>query len=171
MVVFDERKECFIVKIDTYRNGKRFRFHETLPRGVTQDEALRYEAKVLGPAPVLDPYDRLREALKALKGEHVKSGYIYAICNMQDTRAIKIGKTIRPIQSRIRELQTGTIERWEIVETAMVTHMDEAEHAIHSFLNKVRINPRREFFEVLPAEAQRIVRIAGEILRPQTVDF
>jgi hypothetical protein len=168
MVIFDETKECFIVKIDTYRSGKRFRFRETLPRGITEDEALRYEEKVLGPAPKIDPYEKLRKMLEASKEEPLQVGHIYAICNMQDTRVIKIGKTVRPVASRIRELQTATIERWEIVECVTVTHMDAAEKAIHGFLDKVRINPRREFFEVLPAHAQRVVRIAGEILK---VDF
>jgi hypothetical protein len=164
MVAFDEKKGCYVVTIDTYRNGKRTRKRETLPRLATEQEALEYEAKLLTASAPETASDRLRRLLEAVKTKPGNAGYIYAVRNMDDPGAIKIGKTSRSVSKRIHDLQTATLGRWEIVEYVAVTHMDDAEEIIHSILDKRRIDPRREFFD-LPAEhAKLVLRIAAEVL-------
>lgn len=161
MVTFDEAKGCYVVKLDIRRNGKRVRFRETLPTLVTREEALQYEAKLLAPP---DPLEDLRKALEVAKLGPVQYGSIYAISNSGTPGAIKIGKTSRSVEDRIYTLQTATLHEWHVIECVHVTHMDAAEKAIHAFLARFRIHPRREFFEVLPYTAQCVLRLAGELM-------
>lgn len=72
---------------------------------------------------------------------------------------LKIGKTERTVELRAQELSrpTGVPGKFEIVYDVIVSDVNAAEHAIHSALAGVRVDPK-EFFRVSLRDAVKLLQ-------------
>ena len=84
-------------------------------------------------------------------------GYVYILTNPAfQSDIIKIGKTSRTAEERIKELYTtGVPYKFNIYATIKSTKYDELERQIHRIFNryKTRCNDNREFFNMSPQAA------------------
>lgn len=81
-------------------------------------------------------------------------GYVYILTNPAMPGLIKIGKTRLNPEDRANQLQTTGVPRGFQVEYACHTPDPEAvEQAMHVAFGPRRVNDRREFFEIEPAQA------------------
>lgn len=76
-------------------------------------------------------------------------GFIYILTN-RSLSSLKIGKTKADPSNREKELSshTGIPTPFQLVWYALVEDYAKAELIIHKHFDQVRVNPRREFFEV-----------------------
>ena len=85
-----------------------------------------------------------------------KTGYIYILHNpsLRD-ETLKIGITTRTPYIRAAELsrKTGVAQEYVVAYLRWVMHPEAAEAKIHTYLDRYRINDKREFFQ-LPLEDQ-----------------
>lgn len=90
-----------------------------------------------------------------------QTGYIYILHNpsLRDDY-LKIGITTRSPQERAAELsaKTGVAQPYVAVYQRWVMNPDNAEAKIHTYLDRYRINKKREFFQLPLEEAIRVVR-------------
>lgn len=87
-------------------------------------------------------------------------GYIYVLTNPAMGGIVKIGKTSRELNDRIRELNSAsgvplpfTLEGYVISK-----NLKKTEKEIHHQLANKRINRKREFFRVSAADALKVAR-------------
>ncbi len=95
-----------------------------------------------------------------------KTGYIYILHNpsLRD-ETLKIGITTRTPYTRAAELsrKTGVAQEYVVAYQRWVMHPEAGEAKIHAYLNRYRINMKREFFQLPLEDAIRAVRrIANE---------
>lgn len=93
-------------------------------------------------------------------------GYIYILHNpsLRD-ESLKIGLTTGSPCTRAKELsrRTGVAQPYVVAYQRWVMNPDQAEAKIHKYLNRYRINNRREFFQLPLEDAIRAARhIANE---------
>ncbi len=91
-----------------------------------------------------------------------KYGIIYIAHNPRDGEHLfKVGKTERFVDERMVELtaDTSNIGTYEAKAVFVVRDVDAAETACHKRLNRHRVQPNREFFEL---ELDRLVRAVRE---------
>lgn len=80
-------------------------------------------------------------------------GYIYILVNSTNPNEIKIGLSVNPVR-RVKQLHSsGTAEPMYFQYVWQVPNMKLAEDAAHEVMKGHRVNPRREFFHLVPAEA------------------
>jgi T5orf172 domain len=80
-------------------------------------------------------------------------GYIYIIVNETNPNEIKIGLSIDPV-SRVKQLHTsGTALPMYFKFIWYVSNMKIAEKAAHEIMKGHRVNPRREFFHLVPVDS------------------
>lgn len=86
-------------------------------------------------------------------------GWIYILSNPSMPNLIKIGKTTRQVQTRVKELNraTGVPTPFKIEYAFYVTDCHAVENAVHRALRHARTNSRREFFTVTPEDAKIVV--------------
>lgn len=84
-----------------------------------------------------------------------KAGWVYAVSNESMPGILKIGRTSREPEARLREMNSRTETPTPFRLEAVVRSANAAwtERAIHERLNGVRVNERREFFRLTPASA------------------
>jgi len=90
-------------------------------------------------------------------------GIIYIVCNPTlGTDLVKIGKTNRSIDERLRELNGATtnLGKFEIVATIPTSNIDAAEAKCHSALGSLREQNNREFFR---GDLERILAICQAV--------
>lgn len=77
-------------------------------------------------------------------------GLIYILTNPAFPNYLKIGKTTRSTNERVKELSssTGVPHEFNIAYEIRCTDCDEAEKLVHQQLEKYRISKSREFFNV-----------------------
>jgi cation transport ATPase len=76
-------------------------------------------------------------------------GYVYILTNPVMQGLIKIGKTCRTIEERVKELNgTGVPMPFEVAYSRKVEYMDEVERDMHEHFNVCRVNDGREFFRL-----------------------
>lgn len=99
-----------------------------------------------------------------------KKGYVYILTNPCFKESwVKIGKTDN-LDRRIWELSqaTGIPLPFELYACLETTKFSEAEHTVHKlvscFAPEKRINPKREFFNIEPADAVEILKTVAELL-------
>jgi len=80
-------------------------------------------------------------------------GYIYILVNSTNPNEIKIGLSVDPVR-RVRQLHSsGTAMPMYFQYVWYVPDMKLAEEAAHEVMRGHRVNPRREFFHLVPANA------------------
>ena len=80
-------------------------------------------------------------------------GYIYILVNSTNPNEIKIGLSINPVR-RVQQLHSyGTAMPMYFQYVWYVPNMKLAEEAAHEIMRGHRVNPRREFFHLVPANA------------------
>ena len=80
-------------------------------------------------------------------------GYIYILVNETNPNEIKIGLSVNPAR-RVKQLHSsGTAMPMYFKYLWHVPNMKLAEEAAHEIMRGHRVNPRREFFYLVPDEA------------------
>ncbi|AFT95755.1 hypothetical protein AMBAS45_11450 [Alteromonas macleodii str. 'Balearic Sea AD45'] len=80
-------------------------------------------------------------------------GYIYILVNETNPNEIKIGLSVNPAR-RVKQLHSsGTAMPMYFKYLWYVPNMKLAEEAAHEIMRGHRVNPRREFFHLVPDEA------------------
>lgn len=87
-------------------------------------------------------------------------GFVYVLSNRFIPGLLKIGVTTGPVATRAADLfTTGVPFPFEIELYAEVENPQRAEQEIHRVLARRRSHINREFFQLDPAEAERVVRM------------
>ncbi|MGV6852803.1 MAG: GIY-YIG nuclease family protein [bacterium] len=85
---------------------------------------------------------------------------IYILTNEAMPDIIKIGKTERPIEQRMRDLYTsGVPVPFECFHASVVDRSKNVESRLHSAFEKYRVNKNREFFEINPESVLEILEM------------
>ena len=80
-------------------------------------------------------------------------GYIYILVNSTNPNEIKIGLSVDPV-ARVKQLHSsGTAMPMYFQYVWYVPNMKLAEEAAHEVMRGHRVNPRREFFHLVPDSA------------------
>ncbi len=89
------------------------------------------------------------------------TGIVYVLTNPAMPGLVKIGKTAREeVESRLIELySTGVPVPFECAYAARVADEAEIERAFHEAFGPYRINSKREFFQIEPAQAIALLRL------------
>ena len=90
------------------------------------------------------------------------SGIVYILINPAMPNLIKIGfSSNEDVKIRMAQLYgtPGVPLPFECVYAAKVSNAPRVEKALHTAFGPDRINPRREFFEIEPAQAIAIIRL------------
>lgn len=78
-----------------------------------------------------------------------EEGWIYCICNFRDREQVKIGMTLN-MERRLDEANNSFVsEGFYIVIAKFVKEPYRKEQVIHQIFHEHRVNPKREFFNVL----------------------
>ncbi|NOJ09386.1 GIY-YIG nuclease family protein [Vibrio splendidus] len=80
-------------------------------------------------------------------------GYIYIFVNDTNPNEVKIGLSINPVARQKQLHSTGTARSMNLHTIWEVPNMKEAELIAHEVMKGHRVNPRREFFHLVPEEA------------------
>ena len=96
-------------------------------------------------------------------------GYVYILTNPSFREDwVKIGKSSRPVEVRIKELDTTALPKpFEIFATLKTTKYNEAEKLVHRYIGRftnLRIRRNREFFNIKPEEALNIFNDVAMLL-------
>lgn len=96
-------------------------------------------------------------------------GYVYILTNPSFREDwIKIGKSSRPVDVRIKELDNTSVPLpFEIFATMKTAKYNEAEKLVHRYIERftnLRIRNNREFFNVKPEEALNIFNDVAMLL-------
>jgi len=97
-------------------------------------------------------------------------GYIYILINPSMEGLVKIGKTTRDPEERVKELSTtGVPTPFILIYKKLVSNCDKAENLIHLYLEErgKRLSSNREFFTLKPYEA---IEMVTEILESQSFE-
>lgn len=98
-----------------------------------------------------------------------KQGYVYILTNpsFRDDW-VKIGKTAKPVEQRVRELDgTAVPLPFKIYATLKTCKYSEVEKAVHETIDSLtdkRIRQNREFFNITPREAYNILKRLATML-------
>jgi|SRR5687768_1990868 len=98
------------------------------------------------------------------------TGIVYILANPAMPGLVKIGKTFRgSTEARMVELySSGVPVPFDCVYAAKVNNAEMAEKALHTAFGPYRINPKREFFEIVADQAIAVLRLlALEDATPQ----
>ena len=100
------------------------------------------------------------------KGKKSNEGYVYILthpCFLPNI--VKIGKTQGAVEDRAKQLFTTALPKeFNIYATLRTSKFSETEELIHDYFNAKRISPKREFFEISPAEALAVFYKVKRIL-------
>jgi len=93
------------------------------------------------------------------------SGYVYVLTNKSLRGLIKIGHTTKLPSKRASELSTtGLPTPFKVFDCIKVDEPEEVERRVHQKLSNMRIAKNREFFEIEPNEAMKIIKsVAGGV--------
>lgn len=93
-----------------------------------------------------------------------KEGYVYILSNPTMPGIVKIGKTVRAPEARLKELNsaTGVAMPFNLETVVETKNPSLTERIIHEHLSSRRINQRREFFEVSVKDATRVAKVAAK---------
>jgi hypothetical protein len=99
-----------------------------------------------------------------LPSNEMRRGVVYILANKYMPEILKIGQTVRDVETRARELSraTGVPADFEVIYDEVVSDVNAAEDKIHSVLSAQRVNKSREFFRVGIRDAIRTVQDVGK---------
>ena len=85
-------------------------------------------------------------------------GCVYILTNPAFKGLVKIGKTSRPVEERVAELNnTAVPTNYDVYATFKTSKYGAVERAIHMALNRYRYSKRKEFFSVTPEFAYDVL--------------
>ena len=88
------------------------------------------------------------------------SGIVYILTNPSMDGYIKIGKTKQTIDKRIKNLySTGVPLPFSCYYACEVEDMDLVEKRLHEAFEDMRVNPKREFFEISPDKVYKVLSL------------
>lgn len=98
-----------------------------------------------------------------------KIGYVYILTNPSFREDwVKIGKTSRPVQDRVDELFTTAIPQpFDIYATIKTKKFEKVEKLMHHYIERftnLRVNDKREFFQIRPEVALEIMKEIAEVI-------
>lgn len=98
-----------------------------------------------------------------------KPGYVYILTNPSFRKDwVKIGKTARPVNTRSKELDNTAVPLpFEVYATLKTAEFAKAEKLIHEMIDGLtdkRIRKNREFFNIKPEQALKVLRVVGNAL-------
>jgi len=79
-----------------------------------------------------------------------RQGFIYIFVNTTNPNEIKIGLSEDPVRRRQQLHSSGTAEQMYIKYIWEVSNMKLAEKIAHEVMKGHRVNPKREFFHLVP---------------------
>jgi len=93
-----------------------------------------------------------------------KKGYVYILTNPTMPGIVKIGKTTREPEARLKELNsaTGVAMPFKLEMAIETNNPSLTERIIHEQLTDNRINKRREFFKVTVKRAVSVAKYAAK---------
>lgn len=96
-------------------------------------------------------------------------GYVYILTNPSfRSDWIKIGKTSRTVEERMRDLDTTSVPKpFEVFATMKTVKFNEVEHLLHRTIDRLsdfRIRPNREFFNIDPYKALDIFKDIAKVI-------
>ena len=101
------------------------------------------------------------EALLDTTGNAVKPSYVYVLLNKGFPGICKIGYTDKSVEDRCKSINaaTGVIYPWYPVYSIKCLNGYSLEQDVHAYLEArgVRVNPRREGFEISSKQAIEII--------------
>ncbi len=80
-------------------------------------------------------------------------GYIYILLNNTNPNEFKIGLSIDPVRRASQLHTSGTALPMYFKYIWLVSNMKIAEEAAHEIMKGHRVNPRREFFHLVPIDS------------------
>lgn len=106
------------------------------------------------------------------KSRESSAGWVYAVSNPSMPGILKIGRTARDPQARLKEMNGRTETPTPFAIEAVVRSSNAAwtERAVHERLQASRLNDRREFFKVTPREALSAMRAVASAQRQTAFD-
>ena len=104
-----------------------------------------------------------------------EKGYVYILTNPSYREDwVKIGRSSRPVDVRSKELYNTAVPLpYEIYATVKTSKYIELEDAIHKMLTDLgdkRINPNREFFNILPEKALEYLEQLAALIDDAEID-
>lgn len=101
-----------------------------------------------------------------------KSGWVYAVSNPSMPGILKIGRTARDPEARLREMnsRTETPTPFRIEAVIRTANAAWTERAVHERLESMRVNARREFFRITPASALATMKAVAREQRQISFD-
>lgn len=101
-----------------------------------------------------------------------KAGWVYAVSNQSMPGILKIGRTSRDPDVRIREMnaRTETPTPFRVESVVRTSNAGWTEREVHDLLAARRVNDRREFFRVSPEEASAAMRTVAARQRQTAYD-
>lgn len=105
-----------------------------------------------------------------------EKGYVYILTNPSFREDwVKIGKSSRSVEERIKELDTTAIPLpFEIYATLRTKKFDIAERHVHHMIDRLttlRIRRNREFFNIKPDEALDIFKDVADLLDDAVIEI
>ena len=90
------------------------------------------------------------------------SEIIYVLTNEAMPGYLKIGKTNNNLEQRVRELSTSTSSPlpFTVFYACTVKNAQFVEHQLHDAFDDNRVNPKREFFRVVPERVVAALKLA-----------
>lgn len=78
------------------------------------------------------------------------SGWLYVLSRKDEPDILKIGRTIRSVEERVKEINshTGVLKPYSVRTVYKVDNAEEAEKLVHKLLSEYRIRFDREFFHI-----------------------
>lgn len=96
-------------------------------------------------------------------------GHVYVMLNPAIPGLVKIGRTRDQTKARARQLySTGVPKEFIVLWQEFVHDSDKVEQEVHERFTDLRVNPRREFFEIEPQQA---IRTLMEVAAPYFFDL
>jgi hypothetical protein len=93
------------------------------------------------------------------------TGHIYVATTDAHPGMVKIGFTTQSPEKRIQQFATGSPQPFRLAYSASVTNPRKVEQAVHSSLDRFRVNDQREFFYVTIKQAVAAIHYVSEEVR------
>ena len=104
--------------------------------------------------------------LGGTKRQAGNAGYVYILTNPTMKGLVKVGMTQKSVDERVRSLNSSTSvpKPFKVVHFVKSKDCVKLEKTVHQILGKKRANKRREFFEVSPRKAIKVVNAQNAII-------
>lgn len=101
-----------------------------------------------------------------LRSKSGNKGYVYILTNPSLKGKVKIGMTQKSVAERVKQLNsaTGVPTPFNVYHFVESNDCKKLEGDVHKMLSKSRTNSRREFFDMSPKKAKKIVEKHNKVI-------